>query len=161
MKDLFKHLFFTFLFLFAILLTGCGRESDSPEEQVRLFVSAGEEAAENQDTAAIKKLISENYSDERNRVKKDLIRITAGYFLRHKNIHILSRISETSFPQPDTANVQIYVAMADLPFTDMESLLNLRADLYLFDMMLQLEKKKWRLVKASWRPAMLEDFSGN
>ena len=42
--------------------------------------------------------------------------------------------------------------------SDLDALLNMQADLYLFDMELVLENDEWKLLKADWRPAKGEVF---
>ena len=147
------------LFLFAVLLlSACGMGGNSPEEQVHHFIKIAREAAENRDTGAIKDLISDTYSDERERTKTDLVRVTAGYFLRHKSVHLFTHIGSLTFPGEESAELQLFVAMAGRPITAADMLLDIRADLYRFDMLLTREGKEWRLSSSAWRPATIEDF---
>lgn len=139
-------------------LYGCGKEDASPENQVRLFVAEGEIAAEKRELKTIKKLISDSYTDDHNREKIDLVRIVAAYFLRHKNIHLLSHIGSLHFPDEGRAELTLFVAMSGQPVTDVKALFDIRADLHRFDMVLGLENSKWRLKKAAWRQAKIEDF---
>lgn len=145
--------------LLAILLlcSSCG-PAGSPDEEIRRVVAAAEEAAEERKTGGIKELISENYTDDRRRTKPDLVRVAAGYFLRHKRIHLFSRVAEIDFPEPDRALVVVYVAMAGLPVQDAESLFRIDADLYRFDLQLVREDGDWLVTRAGWRPALPEDF---
>jgi len=137
--------------------TACGRD-DTPEAQIRRYVEAGEKAAEARDIGDIKKLISEKYSDEHGRTRRDIVAVTARYFYSQKNIHILTRISELSFSDPDRAMLQLYVAMTGQDVSDLDALLNMRADLYRFDIELVREDKEWKLRTADWRRARSEDF---
>lgn len=148
----------TLLLCLTVIWAACGKNDDSPQQQVQRFVVAGEEAAEQRDLAAIKQLISDTYSDAGKRNKRDIVRVTAGYFLRHKNIHLLTRIGELTFPTDDKALVQLFVAMAGSPVTEAETLLTLQADLYRFDMVLQRQGKEWLLSDIAWRQAVADDF---
>ena len=140
------------------IVPGCGRKSDTPEQQVRRFVAQVEEAAEQRDTSAIKKLIADGYSDDRKQIKQDLVRVAAGYFLRNKNVHVFTYIGGIQFPDPNKAELQVFAAMSGQPIPGTESLLDIRADLYRFDMTLARSDKKWLLVRSAWRPAEIEDF---
>lgn len=135
----------------------CSNE-ETPEDQVKQFVTAGEEAVEARNVLDVKKLISENYSDEKGRTRQDLVAVSAQYILSNKNIHVLTRIGELNFPSEDRAMLQLYVAMTGQNVSDLDALLNMQADLYLFDMELVLENDEWKLLKADWRPAKGEDF---
>lgn len=148
-----------FLFLIFLLssMPGCGPKG-TPQEQIRLFIAAGEEAAEKRDWGGIRKLISDNYGDEQRRSKQDLVRVAAGYFLRHDNIHLLTRIEKLTLLQEDEADVIVLVAMADLPVKTVDTLLDLQADLYRFEMKLKREDNDWLLIKAHWRQAEKQDF---
>lgn len=142
----------------ALTLSACGKENNSPEAQARQFVKIAEQYAEERDTRAIKKLISDTYTDEKKRTKNDLVRVAAGYFLRHKTVHLFTHIESVTFSGNESAELQLYVAMAGRPITGADMLLDIRADLYRFDMILAKEGKEWQLSSAQWRQATKEDF---
>lgn len=147
----------------AVVLTGllvlcaCSK-GDTPEEQIRLYVKSGEEASEARDAGGIKKLISEKYSDERGRTRREIVAIAARYFFVNKNIHIFTRIKKLTFPEEERALFQLFVAMTGQNVSDLDALLNMQADLYRFDMELALEDKEWKLIRAQWRQAGPDDF---
>ncbi len=140
-----------------MLLTGCGPD-DSPEEQVRKFIKAGEEALESRNIGDVKSLIAEEYADDRGRGRRDLVALTARYLFMHKNIHLLTRTDNLSFPAPDQARLTVFVAMTGRNVSDLDSLLNMQADLYRFELELVKRDGDWQLVQAAWRPARGEDF---
>lgn len=152
-----KYGFLVILVFIASLLTACGPD-DSPEKQVRLYIKSGEEAAETRNLGDLKKLIAENYQDDHRRTRRDIVALAARYFLTNKNIHVFSRIGEMSFLDSGKAKLVLYVAMTGQNVSDLDSLLNMQAELYLFDMHLALNGKKWQLMSADWRPANPEDF---
>jgi hypothetical protein len=140
-----------------LLLAACG-SGDTPEEQVKLFVAAGEGAVESRDIGDIKALISEKYGDDHDRTRRDLVALSARYIYANKNIHLLTRIGELTFPSEDSALLRLYVAMTGQNVSDLDALLNMQADLYLFEMELVREDKEWKLLKADWQRARGEDF---
>lgn len=143
--------------ILAFFIVSCG-SGETPEEQIKQFVAAGKEAVEGRSIGDVKKLIAENYSDKQGRTRADLVALSARYILSNKNIHVLTRIGELNFPTEDKGMLQLYVAMTGQNVSDLDSLLNMQADLYLFDMELLREGKEWKLLKAAWRPATGEDF---
>ena len=145
------------LVIFVFFIVSCSNE-ETPEDQVKQFVAVGEETVEARNVLDVKKLISENYRDEKGRTRQDLVAVSARYILSNKNIHILTRRGELNFPSEDRAILQLYVAMTGQNVSDLDALLNMQADLYLFDMKLVLENDEWKLLKADWRPAKGEDF---
>jgi len=141
----------------SLLFAACG-SGDSPEDQVRAFIKRGEVAAEARDLGAMKNLIADSYSDGHRRTKRDIIAVTARYFLTNKNIHIFTRIGELDLPAPGRAKIILYAAMAGQNISDLDALLNMQADLYRFDLQLEKKDREWQLVSADWQPAGPEDF---
>ena len=149
--------FFAALLVCILFNVSCSNE-ETPEDQVKQFVATGEETVEARNVLGMKKLISEKYSDEKGRTRQDLVAVSARYILSNKNIHVLTRIGELNFPAEDRAMLQLYVGMTGQNVSDLDALLNMQADLYLFDMELIRENDEWKLLKANWRPAKGEDF---
>lgn len=143
--------------LLCLLLSGCGRE-DSPEKEIERFVAAGKEAAEARRPGELKELISEGYLDDQGRTRRDIVALAARYFYANRNIHLLTRIDELLFPAPDRARLRLYAAMAGQNVSDLDALLNMKADLYRFDLELSRGTDGWQVVRAQWRPAGLEEF---
>jgi len=130
----------------------------SPEQQIQHFVNTAKIRAESRDIKGLNRLIAENYTDNKQRNKQMLSQILTGYFWRYKNIHVFTQINNLHFSHTDTAQLQLLVAMADLPIDSIDMLLNSRARLYQFDMKLVYEKSVWKLNKVNWQIATLDDF---
>ena len=138
-------------------LAACGTR-DSPEEQVRQYVAAAEAAAENRSIEDLKALIAEAYRDDQGRTRRDLVALAARYLYINKNIHVLTRIEELTFPAPEQARLALYAALTGQNVSDLDALLNMQADLYRFDLELVRSDGEWQLMRADWRPAKGEDF---
>ena len=147
------------LIFISLVLSACS-EKRSPEDQVRQFIASAVTAAESREALAIRKLISDKYMDDSRRDRRALTAMAMGYFLRHKNIHLLTQISEIKFPMPDKARVKLYVAMAGSPVTGAQALLDMRADIYQFELILIRDGDDWLLQKLHWQHASLEDILG-
>jgi hypothetical protein len=143
--------------LVPLLLGACGAD-DSPEEQVRRYVAAGEAAVEARNPGDLKELISEKYQDDQGRTRRDIVAIAARYLYANKNIHVLTRIEGLTFPAPGEARLTVFAALTGQNVSDLDALLNMQADLYRFDMELQQGDGEWLLLRADWRPAAGADF---
>lgn len=149
-----KYILIAFI---SLLLSGCGG-GDSPEDQIRKFIAAGEQAAESRSIGGIKDLISEQYADERGRTRGDIVAVAMRYFLANKKIHLLTRIKEVNILSEKKALVLLYVAMSGQDVQGSDSLMNVQADLYRFDLELILEGKEWLIIRADWNSAIRDDF---
>jgi hypothetical protein len=145
------------LLLVFVLLSACGDKS-TPEEQVREYLAVATNAAEARDVLAIRDLIAANYHDAGGRDKRSLVGLTTGYFLRHKNIHLFTQVDSIRFPSANRSRVQLFVAMAGSPVSGAQALLDLRADLYRFDLSLLREDEQWLLQKADWQRAKVDEL---
>ena len=147
------------IFFITLALHACS-EKKSPEDQVRQFVASAVTAAESREALVIRQLISENYMDDGRRDRRALTALAMGYFLRHKSIHLFTQISEIKFPTSNQASVKLYAAMAGRPVSGAQALIDIRADLYLFDLMLIRDGDDWLLQKLYWQRAGIEDIVG-
>jgi hypothetical protein len=140
------------------LLVSCSPAEDSPETQIRTLLQQGETAAENRETGALRKMISEKYSDSQGQDKRAIEAILRYYFLRNESIHLFVRIQSIAFPQPAQAQAIVLAAMAGQPIAGAQELERLRADLHRFEITLSSENKEWKVIRAEWRRAEPGDF---
>ena len=143
--------------LFAAILISCGKDS-TPEKQIENFVNKGKDLVEQRDLGGVRDLVSKNYKDEKQRGRQEIVQIATAYIWRYKNIHIFTKAKNLHFPDSITAELQLYVAIADLPILSAESLRDLKTRLYRFDLELAKEKDDWRIITVNWWPATHEDF---
>jgi hypothetical protein len=132
------------------LITGCGSPETSPEDRIRAFVVAGEEAAEQRSLDYFKQALAEGYSDNHGLTKKEMLRMLAGYFFRNQSIHVVSKVGEITFLTDEHAEVVVFVAMAGSPEVGFDQLQQLRADLYRVELSLVLGDDI-QVTQASWR----------
>ena len=81
-------------FMYLALLGGCGGPEAGPEEQVRQWVSAGQQAAETKERGDLLDLISPSYIDSRGFDRDDIGDRLRVYFLRQQSIKLLTSIEE-------------------------------------------------------------------
>lgn len=141
-----------------MFFAGACSSGDSPEAQVRALLAQGEAAAEKKESAVLRQMVSEKYSDSQGQDKKAVDAILRYYFLRNQSIHLFTRIRQISFPQPDLAQADVMVAMAGQPISGAEELERMRADLHRFEITLARESGEWKVIRAEWRRAEFADF---
>lgn len=144
--------------LLIVLLLACASESDTPQARVRAYLAAGEAAAEDRDLLQLKEMISTQYIDRDGRDRRALTQLMAGYFLRHRGVHLLTQVERIGFAADARAQVTLLAAMAATPIADTQALFSLHADLYRFELELAEEDGEWKLMRAEWQPAIRSDF---
>ncbi len=145
------------LLLAALALQGCRDGGESPEEQIRRFIDAGVQAAEDRSVDALSELVHDNYIDQQGRNRQQLGLMSRAYFMRHRNIHLFTRIDSIEFLAENQASVSLLVAMAGTVISDVDALASLSARIYRFELQL-VKEDDWRLRHASWEPANLGAF---
>ena len=145
-------------FLLSATLVSCSQPQDK-EAEVRKLVKFVETSFEEHQGKKIRSIVSENYIDGAGRQKKDIEGLVTFYLLRHKNIHLLTHITQIDFPDNKTSVVTLYAAMAGTSGKFKELLGSLRTDVYKFNFTLQLSKDDWLLQSSEWERASTDDIS--
>lgn len=140
------------------LLIACSRDADSPTAQIRALVAQAQTAAEARDARSLRALIAEDYADAHGYDQKAVENLIRLHILRNQSIHLLTRIRDIAFPQPDRATVSVAAAMAGRPVANAGDLVGINADLYRFDLELVRRDDAWQVQRAAWEPARLDDF---
>ncbi len=130
------------------VFAGCSRE-ESPEEQVRAVIAAGEAAAEARDLSGILEHVSPAYRDEHGGGPDELKQYLRGYLVMHQSVHLLARVESVEFPYRDYARVQLKVGMLGRESAGATSL-DLAADVKEIVLELALEDDEWKVVRAAW-----------
>lgn len=139
------------------LLLGCSGGTNSPEDEIRNFIAGAVEAAERRSPADLTQMIHDSYLDQRGYNKQQVRSLLRVYFLRHKNIHLFTRIGEIELLGDNQATARLHVAMAGSVISDIDAVSALRAQIYGFELRL-VKQDEWLLQHASWKPASLVDL---
>jgi hypothetical protein len=102
-------------------------------------------------------MIHDSYLDQRGYNKQQVRSLLRVYFLRHKNIHLFTRIGEIELLGDNQATAWLHVAMAGSVISDIDAISALRARIYGFELRL-VKQDEWLLQHASWKPASLVDL---
>jgi len=134
------------LLLLLTSVASCSVDEGDPEQQVRAWVSAMQEAAEEKDRKVIVANISPAYVDARSHGRDDIDKLLRLYFLRQNKVALLGRIDDVRIIGETAAEVSVTVAMA----ATNNSALGLSADAYRFELELEHDGDDWKLISARW-----------
>jgi hypothetical protein len=130
----------------ALLLGACGDPPTEPEEELRAWVAAGVEAAENEERRKLINMISASYTDGRGHSREDIDKLLRVYFYRQDRISLLPRIEEITVFDATAAKLIMTVGMAGTN----EGVLGFSADAYRFAFELEKDADEWQLISARW-----------
>jgi len=140
-----------------LLLGACSDDEISPEEEIRQFIERGVEAAERRSVDDLGDLTHPDYRDQKGYNREQLGKLLQVYFLRHRDIHLFTRIDSIQLLADNHAEVKLHVAMAGSVISDITALRGLRAQIYRFELQL-VKRDEWLLQHAKWAPASLSDL---
>jgi hypothetical protein len=140
-----------------ILIQSCSDNAVSSQDEIRAYIDSGVNAAESRDMDALAELMHGDYSDQKGYNKKQLTGLLRGYFFRHKNFHLFTKIDSIELLAENEAIVRMHVAMAGSVIADVDALAALRARIYRFELQL-IKQDEWLLTHAVWGPASMSDF---
>lgn len=130
----------------ALLLGACGDPPTAPEEELRAWVAAGIEAAENEKRRLLVDMISPSYADGRGYQRDDIDKLLRAYFFRQDRISLLPHIEEVTVYDATAAELVMTVGMAGTN----DGVLGFSADAYRFAFELEKQADEWQLISARW-----------
>ncbi len=139
------------------LLVACSDDVLSPEDEIRLFIEQGIEAAEERQVGELSDRLHPGYQDSRGNRAQQITQLLRAYFFRHRNIHLFTRIGSIELVDANTAIVKMHVAMAGSVIADVDALAALRAQIYAFELHLH-KNETWLLQSARWNRASVTDL---
>ena len=129
-----------------LALASCGDATTHPEEELRKWVAAGIEAAENKERRELLGMVAASYTDGRGNERADIDNLLRVYFLRQHRIALLPHIEEITVYDATAANITMTVGMAGTN----DGVLGFSADAYRFAFELENDGRDWRLIAARW-----------
>lgn len=151
-----NKIFIAVLISSGLLISACSEQSISREDEIRLYIEKGVEAAENRDAGDLSDMLDDSYHDPKGLTKQQMNKMLGVYFFRHKNIHLFTKIRDIHFHSDLEATVVLHVAMAGSVIANSSVLSSLRARVYKFELHL-IKHDEWLLQQAKWQPASLSD----
>lgn len=137
--------------LILCLLAACS-DNVTPETAVRARLDALVQSVEQNEFSALRDFFADAYRDMRHPDRRAAIQTIIAYRMRHRAVHLFSRIASITVV-PDTGHAQsrLYLAMTGVPLQSFDALVQLRADLYQFDVDWIDDGGEWRVVGATWQ----------
>ncbi|MES9971153.1 MAG: hypothetical protein ABW092_14050 [Candidatus Thiodiazotropha sp.] len=149
-----------FLLLIMLLVAGCSDDPLTPEEQLRSLLSEAESYLEERDLTSAMAFVDPAYGDKNGRDFRGLKAMLLGYFMRHKSIHIISKIDQIDLRSAHESEVVLFAGLAGSPQEAEMAPAQWRGDLLRLQLLF---KRKdggdWRLQMADWRRATPQDFA--
>ena len=130
----------------ALALAGCGGDRTGPEAEIRAWVDAMQQDAENESRRSIMKRIAEGYTDGRGNSRDDIDGMLRVWFLRRDGITLLVNIEDIEVIADTAANVRLTVGMAGTG----AGVFGISADAYRFELELGAGDDDWELLSARW-----------
>lgn len=128
------------------LVAGCGGPQGTPEEALRAWVERAGHAAGEKDRATIVDMISPAYADARGNDREAVDRMLRLYFLRQRDIALLTTINDITVRGESAAVVDVTAGMAGTN----SGTFGFRADAYRFELELEVHDGEWLLIGARW-----------
>lgn len=129
-----------------VTLVGCGDAPSEPEAELRAWVAAGIDAAENKRRRELIDMVSASYTDARGHERSDIDARLRAYFFRQDKIGLLPRIEEITIYDDTAAKIIVTVGMAGTN----GGVLGFSADAYRFALELEKASGEWQLISARW-----------
>ena len=134
----------------------CSSPTD-PEQIAAAFIEDATKAFAERDPGALRTLISGEYLDSQQRDGEQIVSIARLYIMRSRSIYLFSDL-EFAERSGDLIQATVLAAFAARPVTSRSMLPQLDTDIYWFEIALVEERGIWKLLRARWRPAMLDDI---
>jgi hypothetical protein len=154
-----KSHFPIYLILIGIFVGACSDSPLSPEEQLRNILREAEAHLEARDLSSAMAYVDPGYQDKSGRDFRALKAMLLGYFMRHKSIHILSKIDEIDLHTENEAGIVLFAGLAGNPQGQDVTLSQWRGDLLRLQLQFKRRDDEWLLQTAEWRRATPQDFA--
>lgn len=128
------------------VIAGCG-PATGPEESLRQWVRQGHAAAEDKNRRMLVRMISPAYRDARGNTRDDIENLFRLYFLHTQKVALITKIDELTVIDDSAGELVLSVGMAG---THDDNVLGFGANMYRFEMELELDGDEWQLISARW-----------
>ncbi|MDX1481018.1 MAG: hypothetical protein R3315_05035 [Woeseiaceae bacterium] len=131
--------------LWVVSLSACGAGADGAEQEIRRWIDAAVLEAEARDRGALMDRVADDYGDARGNDYQRIGGLLAYYFLRQRDVALLTSIDEITVYGDTAAEVRMTVGMAGAANGG-----GLTADAYRFLLELEKPESDWLLMRAQW-----------
>lgn len=138
------------LMLTCLLLTACGGDELSPEENIKNTITLMEQAAEDRSLSRFMEHVSKQYGDHEGNTNKAIAQYVQLNFIRNQSINIFSHIQSIEINEA-SASVEMSVAMGAKEQDLSDESTRLKADTMHFSILFNKINDKWLVKSVSWR----------
>lgn len=143
------------LAMLAFALAGC-EDLPPPEQRVRQFVEQVELQVEAREFTTLVEHLAGDYLDSRGNDKLKAAATLRAFYLRYRNVHLLTRVADIRVPSAERARVTVYVAMAQQPFPESGARIP-DADFFRVDLELVADGDSYEILQSEWQRATPAD----
>jgi hypothetical protein len=140
----------------AVFFASCGPKTD--EDRIRELIKEAGQCIEKRDLSGLMGLISDDYTDYRNRNKNQTKDMVKTYFSQFRGIvvHVLStRIDDIAL---DEASIRTDAALSSGAAEALRKLVPISTDNYRFEIKLVKKQGQWLIIYAEWNHIGVEEF---
>lgn len=139
-----------------ILLTACGPKTD--EDQIRELMHEASRHIEKKDISSLMDLLSDDYSDFRERDKDQTREMVQTYFDQFRGIVVHLLHTQIDEIDPPEAVIQTDAALSSGAAKALRRLVPVSTDNYRFHIALIKKQDLWRIRYAEWKHIGIEDM---
>ena len=152
--------FMLFLTILLSVLPSCSnKESLTPEELIERSINDAVDAARRRDIGAFKAFLTEDFQSDQGDDRQRALATLQYYFMKHKRLYILHQIESIELTSPTSADVVLIAAIAGRNAFSLKELPTISAETYRFTLAMRTkDKEHWRVQRAGWSHADVEDF---
>jgi hypothetical protein len=147
------------LLLISLIISACSDAPLSPEEQLSNILKEAETYLEARDLTSAMGFVDPDYQDKTGRDFRALKAMLLGYLMRHKSIHIFSKVDTIDIHTANEAEAVVFAGLAATPQERDLTPAQWRGDLLRLELRFKRRDDDWLLHTAQWRRAMPEDFA--
>jgi hypothetical protein len=160
MKIIYKYRVFSVvavMFLFIFFFGFC-EKGKSDKDLILELVESMEKLIEDQYTASILDLLTENFRDMENRAKPEMEEVLNRYFESYSGIVVNILGTHFKVLKPDQAEIQTDVSLSHGAAKMFRKIVPYSGQTYRFTIRLKKTDQKWKVFYAEWRYAYLEEL---
>jgi hypothetical protein len=154
-----KYRNITILALISLLLIACTDTPLTAQEQLSNILSEAETYLEARELTSAMAHVDPDYQDNSGRDFRAIKALLLGYLMRHKSIHIFSKIDTIVVHTENEADVVLFAGLAATPQEQGVTPAQWRGDLLRLELQFKRTDDDWLLKTAQWRRATAQDFN--
>jgi hypothetical protein len=155
----YRNVIILILSLIGLFVTACSDTPLSPEQQLSNILNEAETYLEARELTSAMAYVDPGYQDNSGRDFRALKALLLGYLMRHKSIHIFSKVDTIVIHAENEAEVVLFAGLAATSQQQDVTPAQWRGDLLRLELQFKRRDDDWLLQTAQWRRATPLDFN--